>query len=118
MKILIAGSRNIPNHSFVWDDLIKRVLGMYGTDGIEIVSGMARGADTIAIDFAKHFHIEWIGFPANWDQHGKTAGYIRNKEMSVYADELIAYWDGKSNGTKNMIDLMGIARKPTTIIYV
>ena len=118
MRILIAGSRVIPNREFVWDDLIHRVLTMYGTYGVEIVSGMARGADMIGYEFAKHFLIDTKEFPADWDKHGKSAGYIRNKEMSEYADELIAYWDGKSNGTKNMITLMGIARKPTTIIYV
>ena len=115
MKVIIAGSRVIPQRDLVWDDLVHRVL-MSGVE--EIVSGMARGADQIGYEFAQHFNIPCKQFPAEWDKHGKSAGYIRNKEMSEYADELIAYWDGKSNGTKNMIDLMAIAKKPTTIIYV
>ena len=116
-KIIIAGSRVIPHRDVVWDDLMWR-LGYYVSEEIEIVCGMARGADTIGLDFGKHFGLTITEFPADWDTHGRSAGYIRNKEMSEYADELIAYWDGKSNGTKNMIDLMTAARKTTTIIYV
>ena len=114
-KLIVAGSRTIPNRDVVWDDLIYRVL-MSEVD--EVVCGMARGADMIGYEFAQTYDIPCKKFPADWDKYGKSAGYIRNKEMSEYADELLAYWDGKSNGTKNMIDLMALAKKPTTIIYV
>lgn len=117
-KIIVAGSRIIPNRDVVWDDLVFRI-GIYtGVDTVEIVGGLARGADQIGFDFATTYNFTFTGFPADWEKHGKGAGYIRNKEMSEYADELIAYWDGKSNGTRNMIDLMTLAKKPTTIIYV
>lgn len=43
-------------------------------------------------------------FPADWEQHGKSAGHIRNAKMADNADALIAFWDGESKGTKNMID--------------
>lgn len=43
-------------------------------------------------------------FKADWDKHGKAAGFKRNTEMAKYADALIAFWDGKSKGTKHMID--------------
>jgi hypothetical protein len=43
-------------------------------------------------------------FPADWNTHGTAAGPIRNKQMAEYADGLIAFWDRKSKGTKNMID--------------
>ena len=117
-KIIVAGSRVIPDREKVWNDLGWR-LGYYtGLDMVEIVCGMARGADLIGFDFAQYLGFPLKAFPADWDKHGRSAGYIRNKEMSEYADELIAYWDGRSNGTKNMIDLMQAARKPTTIIFV
>lgn len=117
-KIIVAGSRVIPNRDVVWDDLVFRI-GIYtGMDTIEVVGGLARGADQIGKEFAEFYGFSFSGFPANWDEYGKSAGYIRNKEMSEYADELIAYWDGKSNGTKNMIGLMSQLKKPTTIIYV
>ena len=44
-------------------------------------------------------------FPADWERHGKAAGYIRNREMAQNADALVAFWDGESRGTKSMIDL-------------
>lgn len=44
-------------------------------------------------------------YPADWKKYGSSAGYIRNDEMAKYADCLIAFWDGKSKGTKHMIDL-------------
>lgn len=43
-------------------------------------------------------------FEADWNKHGKAAGPIRNKEMVSESDGLIAFWDGKSRGTKNAID--------------
>lgn len=42
---------------------------------------------------------------ADWDIYGKSAGYIRNAEMAKYADACVVFWDGKSRGTKHMIDL-------------
>ena len=44
-------------------------------------------------------------FPAQWNEFGKRAGYIRNEEMAKYADACVAFWDGESKGTKHMIDL-------------
>ena len=44
-------------------------------------------------------------FPADWKKYGKSAGYVRNSEMAEVAESLIAFWDGKSRGTKNMIDI-------------
>ena len=48
---------------------------------------------------------EVLSFPADWDKYGKAAGYKRNDEMARNADALIAFWDGKSRGTRHMIDL-------------
>ena len=45
-------------------------------------------------------------FPANWNKFGKSAGFRRNEQMAEVADALIAFWDGKSHGTKHMIEIM------------
>lgn len=66
--------------------------------------GAAKGTDTLAIKYAKERGYKLTKMPANWDKHGKKAGIIRNKEMADYAEALIAFWDGKSRGTKNMIE--------------
>lgn len=99
MKVIIAGGRDFKDfellvHS-IWDlDLVT-----------EVVSGKARGADSLGEQWAKENNIPISAHPADWDTHGKSAGYIRNSEMADYADALLAFWDGKSKGTKHMIDL-------------
>ena len=72
----------------------------------EIVSGDARGADTLGVEYGTRHGIPVIHFPAQWDTYGKAAGFIRNEEMAEYGDFLLAFWDGKSHGTKNMIKTM------------
>jgi NADPH-dependent 7-cyano-7-deazaguanine reductase QueF-like protein len=68
--------------------------------------------------YAKENRIELKVFPADWNKHGRAAGPIRNAQMGDYADQLVAVWDGKSKGTKNMIDYMNKLMKPVYIIWV
>lgn len=102
MKVIIAGSRNFTNYkklSKICDHLLQ-----HQTD-IEIVSGTARGADRLGEQYAKEKGYAIKQFPADWNKHGKAAGPKRNQQMANYADALIAFWDGKSRGAKNMIEL-------------
>ena len=121
MKVIIAGSRtitqkNIVFASFFWglakfvEQGCKLPLGK-----IEIVSGNANGVDKLGEELALFLKLELTTFPANWDRYGKKAGYLRNVEMADYADALIAIWDGKSKGTKMMID---IAKKKGLKVYI
>jgi hypothetical protein len=106
MKLIIAGGRDFDNYEQL--KLVMKKLKLKKHDNLEIVSGLARGADTLGNKpIAK--------FPAAWNKHGRAAGYIRNGEMAEYATHLLAFWDGKSRGTKHMIDL---ARKSGLIIKV
>jgi hypothetical protein len=114
MKIIIAGSRHITNYSLVRQAVISS--GWWAKD-IEIVSGMAAGVDTLAVEFAKRNSLVLHGFEAEWDYHGKAAGPIRNRKMAEFADALIAIWDGQSKGTENMIQEMTKRSKPTYILY-
>lgn len=103
MKCIIAGSRDFKDY-----ELLKRKCDHFfsWTNGdIEIVSGNARGADSLGEKYAKENAMDLKLFPADWEYFGKQSGYIRNKQMAEYADALIAFWDGKSRGTKHMIDL-------------
>jgi len=70
-----------------------------------IVSGTAGGADRLGERYAKDHNLECIRMPANWDLHGKSAGYRRNEQMACIADACVCFWDGKSRGTTHMIDL-------------
>ena len=113
MKVIIAGSRTIPQEVAVINGLNKS-----GFKPTEIVSGTAKGADQAGERYAKHKNIPIKQFPADWDNYGKSAGYKRNAEMAKYADALLAIWDGKSKGTKHMIDLMEKEGKPVYIYMV
>lgn len=104
-RVIIAGGRDFTLYQKLEDDVDYLLQNMQEP---EIVSGTAKGTDTLAIKYAKEKGLDLKQFPADWDWHGKTAGYIRNKEMADYATHLIAFWDGHSKGTKHMID---IARK-------
>ena len=64
-----------------------------------IVTGGARGIDTLAEYWAKANKIEWVCYLPQWQIYGKRAGLVRNEEMVQFCDIVIAFWDGKSNGT-------------------
>lgn len=113
MKTIIAGSRDITDPRHVWDAV--REAQTEGLEVTEVVTGGARGVDTIAHNGATKGGIDTTVMHANWEGHGKAAGPIRNRRMAEYADALIAVWDGKSRGTKNMIDE---ARKRGLAVWV
>ena len=102
MKLIVAGSRTFNNYDLLKEEITKLIPF---NDDLEIVSGTARGADRLGEKLAEEFNIKLIKFPANWDLHGRSAGYKRNQEMADYADSCIVFWDGQSRGTKHMIDL-------------
>jgi hypothetical protein len=83
---------------------------------ITIVHGGARGVDREAGMCAKELGMKVDVFPADWSQHGKSAGYIRNKEMIRTCCCLIAFWDGTSRGTKHAIDIARGIELPIAII--
>ena len=100
MKLIIAGGRNFTNYQKLTEtcDTILR-----DQTNIEIVSGTSKGADQLGEKYAKQKGYKLTKFPADWNKFGKAAGPIRNQQMANYANALIAFWDGKSKGTKNMI---------------
>lgn len=101
MRLIIAGSRGLTRLDLEAATLI------FLFENPEIVySGKARGIDTFGEQWAKERDIPVRGFPAQWNEFGKGAGFIRNVEMAEAATHLLAVWDGESRGTKHMIDTM------------
>lgn len=75
---------------------------------LKVIHGVCpSGADAIAAQWAKSNNIETIEYPADWNQHGKKAGFLRNQQMIVEGkpEVVVAAWDGESKGTKHTIDL-------------
>ena len=104
MKVIIAGGRDFDDFDLLCDKC-DNILSEQPQGTVEIVSGTAKGADKLGEQFAIERRYGIKTFPAHWEKHGKSAGYIRNREMGEYADALIAFWDGESKGTKHMIDI-------------
>lgn len=112
LRIIIAGSRDFNDYELLKKSAIEIITKKTMLpDLTRIVSGGARGADTLGERFANEMGLEITRFIPDWDGLGKRAGYVRNAEMAKFAVEdyndgmLIAFWDGQSRGTKHMIDL-------------
>ena len=104
-KLIIAGSRTI-HYYFELERAVRQFQEHYNvTEPLEIVSGGAKGVDALGERLAKDYGHYIAIFPAQWNKHGKAAGYLRNKEMAEYADGCIVMWDGQSKGSKHMWDL-------------
>lgn len=106
MKLAVIGSRGFLDY-----DLLVIVLDEYYhifNGDLEIVSGGAQGADRLAEVYAMESQLPTKIFRAEWGKYGKSAGYRRNVDIIDYADEIVVFWDGVSNGTKHSIN---IARK-------
>ncbi len=112
MRTIIAGSRECTDYN-----ILLEVIAVVSTswDISAVLSGTARGPDRLGERWAGENNIPLEQFPADWDLHGNSAGYIRNSVMAKNAEALIALWDGSSKGTGHIIDL---ARKSGLEVYV
>ena len=121
VRIIIAGGRYFNDYQLLKDSC-NHILSEAINIGAEIiiVSGKAKGADSLGERYAKKNNFKVEEYPALWQDfsepcsrrtrhdgsaYNALAGMKRNKEMAKVSDALIAFWDGKSTGTKNMIDL-------------
>lgn len=104
MKLAVVGSR-IFDDTF-YEEVREKLLFIVARYRVNmIISGGAKGIDTLANNFADEIHMSKMIFPAQWDVYGKSAGMIRNQKIVDACDQLVAFWDGKSPGTKNTIEL-------------
>lgn len=109
MKLMIAGSRNIT--SFDISPYIPKNVNL-------IISGGARGIDTIAEEYADKHKISKLIIRPRYDLYGKCAPLIRNDIMVNMCDKVLAFWDGKSGGTKHTIEYAKNKEKEIEIIII
>ena len=107
MKLLIVGSRSIEDFD----------LSPYITPDVDtIVSGGAKGIDTLAERFANTHNLSKIILKPQYELYGKAAPIIRNQEMVKIADKILVIWDGISRGTKFTINFAKKLNKDTNVI--
>ena len=109
MKLAVIGSRNCPPI-----DIASHLKYIPDT----IVSGGAIGADTYAKEFAIKHNLKLIEFLPDYKKYGRKAPLVRNKLIVENCDCLIAFWDGKSRGTKYTLDYATKLGKPTKIVQI
>jgi hypothetical protein len=95
VKVAVIGSRNLQ---------VEHLEAFIPPDATEIVSGGAKGIDACAREFALENGIKLTEFLPDYDQYGKSAPLKRNIQIIEYSDLVLAFWDGKSRGTKHVID--------------
>lgn len=110
MRVIIAGSRNGNDYSALLAAIQESKF-----DITTVVSGCARGVDTMGEHYAETMGIPVVRYPAQWDVHGKAAGPRRNRQMAENAEALIALLYPGSRGTLNMIET---AKKLGLQVYV
>jgi hypothetical protein len=115
MKLAIVGSRTFRDYPY-FENIVNKFRELNHID--EIVSGGAIGTDDLAEIYAHENNISLKIFYPEWGKYGKSAGYIRNKLIIEYADEVMAFWDGQSKGTKHDIDIAKELNKMCHIIGV
>ena len=118
-RVIVAGSRNFDDY-FLLREKCDALLARKTDKNIIIVSGTARGADRLGERYAHERGYQIEQYPADWNNNGKAAGPIRNAKMADNADALIAFWDGESRGTANMIETArkkGLSVRVITIQY-
>lgn len=116
-KVMVCGGRTFDDDETLFS-VLDGLCNVYPVDPYDttIISGGARGADSLANEYAHSRGLELIECPADWERYGKSAGYRRNADMVKQADVVVAFWDGESKGTKHSIDLTLAAGKPLLVV--
>lgn len=102
MKAIITGSKD-----FNSIESMEECIESLGLDPItEVICCGSKGADTVGANWAMKHNIPVKVYLPKWDEYGYAAALIRNNLIAKYTDILIAFWDGESPGTKNIINIM------------
>lgn len=113
MKLAIVGSRNFTDYKE-----LSRIIGKVKGDITLIISGGARGADTLAERYAKEKAIPYLIFPADWNEYGKKAGILRNQDIVDNAEAMVAFLAPESRGTRDSIKRAQAKGIPVHIVNI
>lgn len=111
MKIAVVGSRDFKDTDEARNIIFEMFEPFGRAEPADLVSGGARGIDQLAEEVIDGLNKEYdakikkIIFKPDWNKYGKRAGFLRNELIINEADFVLAFWDGKSKGTKHSIDL-------------
>jgi len=118
MNIGVVGSRIFNDYLLLAEWLNHFRLSCHvRVDLVTIISGGAKGADSLAEDYAENWGMKSLVFKPDWEKYGKSAGFKRNQDIVDNSDMVVAFWDGKSKGTQDSINKARAAKKPTFIVY-
>ncbi len=108
MKVAVVGSRSLTNIAL--DGYIPK-------EADEIVSGGAVGVDSCAAEYAKKKGLKLTEFLPQYEHYGRAAPIVRNKRIVEYADKIIVFWNGRSKGTRSVIEYANKIGKPIEIVF-
>lgn len=132
IKLCVFGSRGFDNYKLLEDKLNYLLVNVKPDDSIVIISGTASGADSLGERYALNNGLAVERYPAKWTdfnakpcnikekngyKYNSLAGMNRNRTMADVCDIAVAFFDGKSPGTKQMIEILKNKNKQVKIIY-
>lgn len=115
-RVIVCGGRDFDDYQLMERQLDSILSKKLKSSKVVIVSGCARGADSLAIKYATTHNLSVLKFPADWETNGRAAGFIRNGEMLKVAHAVVAFPGG--NGTRDMVSKATQAKIPTRVIGV
>lgn len=121
MRVLAFGSRDWPFPGIVTNHLSSYYIDTphVGPDPFKLITGGARGVDTIAEEWAEAMNVWSVVYKADWNQYGKSAGHIRNQQM--IDEENPTYFLGfilnNSKGSQDMLHRLQREGIPGEVVY-
>jgi len=111
MQLIIAGSRSFHDYQHLCQTLAPERPRI-----TQVLTGGARGADQLGYRWAWKHQVKHQRFRADWERFGTSAGVRRNYQMAQACAMLLAFWDGRSAGTRHLIGCMQQLGKPVVVI--
>jgi hypothetical protein len=113
IRLAVVGSRSFTDRGLLCETM-KKILAKYDIEAI--VTGGAKGADSLGANYAMENNIPLVVHKPDWGRYGKSAGFVRNHDIIKDCTHCVAFWDGESRGTKHDIELCKKLGKPFRVV--